>query len=412
MRTPLTLLLLAAPCLAQIPLDAAFVFESTPLTADYYKVVDVLGRGATTVRGQSVFMPIESVALDPLSAGEFYYLGSATSLPGTWRGQMQPLADIGTNVWGPWSQNAADRIAVGDNYIATLAGTTLQVFAKVGNLPGQTFTVPLSVDVAFFGDLAYLGGDGSLGSTSISELDVATGVTRTVGTYPGIRCLAASHTGSELCVGTFTGDLVRLDAATGAVVSVVATGLSDLVAVDYTRFGTLVYSDGSALYSELVPTAPILVSATVIVDLGVARVPTASVVPFGDGCGVVAAASWASTGVPSLGNGSFALGLRDAPPQSVALFAVGQGRSVWQAAGLSLPLDLQPVGAAGCRLLVNPQVSLLLPTNANGAADQAFPIPSTPSLIGLELAAQWFVPDAAIGSFGFAATEGVAFVIG
>ena len=411
MQNPLALLFLAVPCLAQIPTDATLVFESTPLVADYYKFVDVLGRGTTTVRGQSVFMPIESVAVDPSAADTFYYLGAASSLAGTWQGQFRLLAEIGTNIWGPWSQTAADRIAVGSNYIATIAGTSLQVFAKVGNLPGQNFVVPASVDIAFFGDLIYLGGDGASGAAPIVELDVITGTTRTVGNYSGTSCIAVSPTGSELCIGTIGGDLVRIDVATGAVTSMTPTGLGDLVAVEYTRFATLVYADAFSLFSELVPGNPIYISSTAILDIGVGTIPVASIVPFGNGCGVAAAANWSAPESPTIGNVGFSLGLLGAPAQSAVLLALGEGRGLWTATGASLPFDLQPFGAPGCQLLVDPQVVQGLPTSAGGAANQPFPIPVTPSLVGLEISAQWFVPDASVGSLGFAATEAVAFVI-
>ena len=108
---------------------------------------------------------------------------------------------------------------------------------------------------------------------------------------------------------------------------------------------------------------------------------------------------------------AFSLGLLGAPAQSAVLLALGEGRGLWTATGASLPFDLQPFGAPGCQLLVDPQVVQGLPTSAGGAANQPFPIPVTPSLVGLEISAQWFVPDASVGSLGFAATEAVAFVI-
>lgn len=403
---------LATPVFAQIPVDAAMILESTPLTADYYRLVDTLGRGATTVRSQSVFMPIDSLAVDPTSAGEFYYLGGAQSFAGTWQAQMQPLANIGANLWGPWSDVPADRLAVGLNFVGTIAGTTLELYPKPGNLPLQSFTVPTSVDLAFFNDLVYVAGDGTFGLAPVVELDPATGFTRTVGSYNGTTCIAVSDTGTELCVGTASGTLLRIDVATGSVLLTIPTGLGAITAVDYTRFGTLVYTDGIELWSELVPAAPIYVSPSSILDFGVARVPVASIVPFGEGCGLGAASSWASGGVPTLGNTSFSLGIRGAQPSSLALLAAGNSRAVWTATGALLPFDLQPLGAFGCQLLVDPQVTVVVTTDAAGAADQPLPIPNTTSLIGAEFVGQWFVPDGVVGAFGFASSEGVAFVIG
>lgn len=412
MHKLLSLTLLATPVLAQVPADAAMVFELTPISADYYKLVDTLGRGFTTVRRQSVFMPIESIAVDPTSAGEFYYLGGAQSFAGTWQAQMWPLAEIGANLWGPWSDVPADRIAVGLNFVGTIAGTTLELYPKPGNQAVQSFTVPSSVDLAFYNDLVYLAGDGTFGLAPVVELDPATGSTRTIGSYSGTTCIAVSDTGAELCVGTSSGTLLRIDVATGAVLLTIPTGLGSIVAVDYTRLGTLVYTDGIELWSELVPSAPVYVSQSSILDFGVARVGSASIVPFGEGCGLGAASSWASGGVPMLGNASFSLGVRGAVPSSFALLAVGGSRTLWSANGAPLPFDLQPFGAIGCQLLADPQVTTLVTTDANGDADQPLPIPATTSLVGTEFAAQWIVPDAGVGAFGFAVSEGVAFVIG
>jgi hypothetical protein len=62
-------------------------------------------------------------------------------------------------------------------------------------------------------------------------------------------------------------------------------------------------------------------------------------------------------------------------------------------------------------LLVDPLVLALRTTDVFGETDQPLPIPATPSLAGIEVSGQWFVPDAAVGSLGFAASAGLACAI-
>lgn len=404
-----------APCslTAQLPVDTAVVFELTPVVAPaYFRLVNVFGRGDTELRRQSVFLPITTIAIDPTDAQYFYYLGGPNSFAGTWQGEVNLLAEIGQNLWGPWSRTPATRVAVSDTRIVTILGTTMEVFDKVGNVPGQTFTIPDSVDVAIRGDLVYLVGAQPSASNNLVEFDLNTGTTRTVGTYANMTAVAISPLGAVLCIGTSAGEVLRVDIVTGAVNSIVAVGLNNITAVAYTRFGTVLYSDGLSLWSELAPSGSIYTSATAIIDFDVTLVETASVVPFGTGCGLGAAISWATPTAPTLGNAGFTLGLRDGPAATPAVFAAGANRTTWTGANVPLPFDLSAFGAPGCELLVSPDATALVTTDSTGAADQPLPIPSTPALLGVEFAGQWFVIDATIGPFALSASEAVAFVIG
>jgi hypothetical protein len=62
-------------------------------------------------------------------------------------------------------------------------------------------------------------------------------------------------------------------------------------------------------------------------------------------------------------------------------------------------------------LLVDPAVLVARLTDVFGETDQPLPIPSTPSLAGIEVVAQWFVPDALVGALGLAASSGLAAAI-
>ncbi|MEZ6037465.1 MAG: hypothetical protein R3F29_08295 [Planctomycetota bacterium] len=402
------LLACTAPLTAQLPTDAALLLEDVPLTEPGYRLVDVFGRGATQVRDQNVFMPVAGIALDPDAPQFFYFLGAASSLPGTWRTELTELASIDTSIWGPWTQQPASRIAVQGVRIATIAGTTLELKPKAGNQPSQILTVPDSLDVALLDDRAYL----AASNGDAVEVDLLGGTTRIVGTFAGLITIAVSPLGNELCIGTSTGEVRRVDIATGATTAQLASSLAPIRAVAFTRFATAVWSDGTALWSELAGPGPIYHSPTTILDLDVAQATGASIVPFGDGCGVGSSVAWSVPGAPALGAANFALGANGLPGSSLALLAAGSSRTLWSATGAPLPFDLAPLGAAGCSLLVDPQVTVALATSPSGSAATALPIPNNPALIGAELVAQWLVPDATIVPLRLAVSEAVAFVIG
>ncbi|MFK7742076.1 MAG: hypothetical protein AB8H80_17300 [Planctomycetota bacterium] len=416
LQSTVATLALASSLAAQIPVDSAFLLEQTPVVAPaYFRLVDTLGRGTTQVRRQSVFMPIESVALDRTDPTFFYYLGGANSFAGTWQAELWPAAEIGANLWGPWSRVAAVRIAVGDNEVLTGEGADLELFDKVGNAGTQILTLPIQsiVDIAALGGFAYVADSGVNGTGSILEVDLATSAVRTVGVYGGLLSLDVSPFGQELLIGTNGGDVLRIDIVTGATTGTVVNGLGPVTTVGYTRLGTAVYSDGVALWSEIAGPQPIYISPSSILDFGVALATSASIVPFGEGCGAAQGATISAPGLqplPELGNATFAVGLENAPPSALALLVAGNSRSVW-ANGI-LPFDLAPLGATGCNLLTSPDATALTTTDAAGSAQVTLAIPNNPALLNAEFAAQWFVPDATIGTLGLAASEGASFVIG
>ncbi len=414
MRTVLLSCVLSAMAAAQVPTDTVLVLESTTaFLLPNYRLVDVLGRGVTTVRGQNVFMlpsPV-SVATDPISTGRFFFHANPSSLAGTWRSEVSALARIGQSMWGPWSQVAGERVEVGDTQIFLLRNGIVDVVAKAGGQPTQLLQLANATDIAVVDPFLYVASHGASSPAPVIEWNLSTGTQRTVGNYLGVRSLAASRLTAELCLGLDSGDLQRVDVATGAVTSTIPTGLGAIRSVGFTRFGTVVYSNGVELWSEVVANGPIYTSPTSIVDFGVAIALGASVTPFGEGCGVAAAATWAAASLPTLGNAAFMLGLRNGPGNALAVLSLGDSRTLSPVLGVALPFDMQAIGAVGCDLLVDPQVLLLHVTSAIGEADQIVPIPNSVSLVGSEYCGQWFVSDPMVGSLGLAGTEGVTFVV-
>lgn len=412
MRCLLVASLFGSSLVAQIPIDSVLVLESqSQVTSPNYRLVDSLGRGSTTLRNQSVFVQPSptSVAVDPAAAGAFWFQTATSSLPGTWRSELGRLARLGTTQWGPWSTVACDRVEVTATRVLTLRNGAVESRPKAGGAATTLFTLPGAVDLAAQGTFVWVASGGA--ASALVEWNLATSQLRTIGTFAAVSSVAASPFGGELCLGTTLGDLVRVDIATGAVIGTTPTGLGPIVAVGYTRYGTLVWASAQQLWSEFVPSAPIFVSNAAIVDFGVSTTDTASIVPFGAGCGLAANATWEAPSLPFLGNAGFSLGVRSAPANAYAVLMLGASRTLSSVFGAALPADLAPIGAAGCSLLVDPLVLFALPTNGSGAADQPFPIPNTPGLTGVEWVGQWLVPDAGIGSLGLAASEGVAFVL-
>jgi hypothetical protein len=408
MRLPIALLL-AATATAQVPTDTALLLETpTTLTSPYYKLVDLFGRGSTTLRAQNTFLLVTSIATDPVDPTRYFYQSGANSLPGTWQAALSPLATIGQNVWGPWSQNPAERMEVGAQQIFTLSAGHLEAVAKTGGTPALLLTQPNAIDLAVFDPFVYVLANDPIAPAALLEYNLQTATTRTVTSIVGGRSIAASPLGTELCIGLDTGDLLRIDRQSGAVLGTTPTTLTSIESLGYTRFGTVVYSDGSTLWSELNAGAPIFTSATSILDFGVGIAPTASVVPFGTGCGSGQSFSWASNGLPTLGNTTFQLAVRNVPPLYAGLLTLGTSRTMATALSVALPYDLAPFGAPGCLLLADPAAAILLPTNSVGEANVTLAIPAAASLVGLEVSGQWW---SAVGNT-FTVSEGVVFVIG
>jgi hypothetical protein len=401
---------------AQIPTDAIVVLETGTPTGQNYTYVDLLGRGVTPVLGQNFLLqpPPLSVAVDPTGANDFYFQANPSSLAGTWRSTTGLLGSITQTQWGSWLRTAGDRVEVGSTRVFTLRGGAVEAIAKVPTPqilpPTLLFTLPGAIDLAVADPFLYVLADNA-GTSVVVEYDLVTTTQRTVGTYFGARSLALSPFGGELALGLVSGDLQRIDIANGAVTATTQTGLGSLLAVGYSRLGTLVWADGNQLWSELVPGTPIYISATGIRDFGVASSSAATATPFGRGCARGAAVTWSVPSAPSLGNAGFSLGLRNGVSAAFAVLAAGTDRLLAPSLGVPLPVDLQGIGAPGCLLLVDPAMLTLRTTNVFGETDQPLPIPSSPSLAGLEIVAQWLVPDPLVGPLGLATSSGLAAAI-
>ncbi|MAG55661.1 MAG: hypothetical protein CMJ83_05150 [Planctomycetes bacterium] len=115
------------------------------------------------------------------------------------------------------------------------------------------------------------------------------------------------------------------------------------------------------------------------VDMALADLPVARLIPLGSPC----PANWTSTGVPSIGNAGFQIGVANATPNLAAFLVLGLSDQVW--GGISLPLTL----VGGCNLLVSGDAVFPTVTNGLGNAILPLPIPADPALAGTIVFGQW-----------------------
>lgn len=120
-----------------------------------------------------------------------------------------------------------------------------------------------------------------------------------------------------------------------------------------------------------------------------------------------AAPSITANGAPTLGSATFALQLAGGAPAGVGFVVAGASKTFWNGVPL-LPLDLGPLGAPGCRLLAEPQVSSLITLDAAGAAVLPLPIPPTPSLQLQTFFAQVAVVRPTVNTLGLLFSDGLA----
>ncbi len=133
---------------------------------------------------------------------------------------------------------------------------------------------------------------------------------------------------------------------------------------------------------------------------------------YGSGCG---SARWTphlrgTRGVPPVVGGRLALDLVSLPATATQAFLLfGTSDSSWQ--GGALPLDLAPLGAAGCSMLASSELVIALPART-GQARVDLPVPMTPTLLGSRLFCQGFVGDPSANRAGIATTPGVEVLLG
>lgn len=99
----------------------------------------------------------------------------------------------------------------------------------------------------------------------------------------------------------------------------------------------------------------------------------------------------------------------DRLPVGIAVLAVGVSRTV---SGIGpLPVDLGLIGMPGCQLRVSFEATLTM-VGPPPTASIAFGIPSTPSLVGLQLFTQALSLDPTLNAFGFGISDAAVLLVG
>jgi hypothetical protein len=369
--------------------------------------VDALGRGFSTVRNQTVFAPRTSAAVDPTDASSVFYETSSTSLGGTWSTTIRGLATFGVNTWGTLGREASTRVEAGATKVFTLRNGQLWAVPKAGGVNAAIASVPFAVDLTIVDPEAFVLTLPPSGASQILAVHMGTFAVRTLGPLPSSRSIAWSPT-LELLVGTDTGDVLRVDPATGTVTNSIATGTGSIRNLAATRFGTAVWTDGARVYSELLGGAAIYTSSWPILDLSMPRTLAASLMPYGQSCAAPGTIEWSFSSQPNLGNANFRVGLRNGTPNTPALLCLGQGFSFSTVFGQVLPIGLGSIGLGWCLLHCDPILQSGIALDGTGSASALAAIPNDPALAGATFGLQWFGAQAGANALGFVGSEGAA----
>lgn len=401
----------AMPIAAQTPTDSILVLEDVPVqqgnTPPAFRLVDALGRGFSTVRNQTVFAPRTAAAVDPTDASTVFYETSSTSLGGTWSTTIRGLATFGVNTWGTLGREASTRVEAGATKVFTLRNGQLWAVPKAGGANAAIASVPFAVDLTIVDPEAFVLTLPPSGASQILAVHTGTFAVRTLGPLPSSRSIAWSPT-LELLVGTDTGDVLRVDPATGTVTNSIATGTGSIRNLAATRFGTAVWTDGARIYSELLGGAVIYTSTWPILDLSMPRTLAASLMPYGQSCAAPGTIEWSFSSQPNLGNANFRVGLRNGTPNTPALLCLGQGFSFSTVFGQALPIGLGSIGLGSCLLHSDPILQSGIALDGTGSASVLAAIPNDPVLAGATFGLQWFGAQAGANALGFVGSEGAA----
>ena len=413
--------LLAGALSAQVPTGSLVVvdwFSAGPFGANQFWFVDPAGGGATEVYGVTPFgsPPINGVACGASNGAEFFCVAPTIgTLNGIQRVPMNAVAQPGVVDGSAWSQLGGERIRIVGSDVYTLAAGVIERSPLAGGPPVVVVTESDAVDIATDGTKLWIACGSPLNPTVLYPLiehDLQTAQQRTVGLFAGLNRIALDPTGPRLLLGLAASAMV-VDIATGNVLTSQVTG-NAVVAVCYTLQGDAVIGESLGLgytIHRLGAVQPLHShSLASLSDLDVARAVTPSAVPFAAGCGNGGGVQWNVNGLPQLGNSSFRMSITGGGANTLALLFLGGSRTFSSLHG-TLPLELTAYGAPGCNLLVDPQVPLLFPLDATGAAGYTLPIPASSAFVGTEWSAQAFVEDPSFSPYLFAGSPGLAFTI-
>jgi hypothetical protein len=131
---------------------------------------------------------------------------------------------------------------------------------------------------------------------------------------------------------------------------------------------------------------------------------------FGTGCASTATLPTISGTPPNLGQ-NFTLEIKGfLPKPQFGQLIFGVSNTKWGL--LTLPFSLAVLGMGNCNLLVSPDMSSLIATDAQGSFKTTMKVPSSPSILGAEVYGQTWAPDPKSNYTGVAMTNAFKAVVG
>ena len=414
---------LATGAAAQVPYGHFIVSTSGPNipgTGAYF--VDPATGDVTPLLGLETLTPtqknISVVAIDP-TTGNILTSGTSNTTAATMYQiplQGRVASTITRITWTSPAGIINDALVAGTNVLLAVGGVATTVGLWSAPLNGgagtQLGSAADAYRVAGDANVAWLlTWRSGVNSTVWKYVAATNSFTQVVTGLPESKCFDL-FTGGLLIVGTQTGDLDLADPATGASFLFKNVAQEPIVALRWSQATAdlLLATQSGKLFTLANLPTPIASLPRTPTDIDVGRTNVAAFFTFESGCqgtgGFVPAIG--ATGLPSLGNASFACTVSKGLGGSQAIFALGNSRKDW--GGIPLPFDLSGLGAPGCAVAVKGLFLLVVPLSGSGAgggsATLPLPIPNDPTLLGARLSAQWWCLDSGANALGLSVSEG------
>lgn len=396
---------------AQVPGDFLLTLESTPpgSQAPNFHIAYIFPGAATPVRNQGVFVPFQSVSLDPTNNGRIWFDSGGSSLPGIWALDLHQ-AEFAQARWGPWGAVQTRRIEADPTGVWYLDAAGLGFVPAGGGTPTPVLPTTSAVDLAVGGSTVFVA-ESSPAPTGgrILAWDMNTRTVRTVGSYPGLRSIGTDRHGTLLYAGTDQGEFLTIELLSGIAVGRQSVATVPVIAIDVVPLGIPVWATANAVFRLGDPFTPLYSTTHPILDISTAKVLEPAVFTFGEACGPASRAPrWSFPNLPA-SNTTFRPSLVGGPPGAAAFLVVGFNRAVLGGAPLPTPLDL--IGMPGCALQLAPLATIPTTLDAQGAGTIATAIANYTAPLAHLAYGQWFVLDPTANALGVSASPGATFVI-
>jgi hypothetical protein len=398
---PLPLFLISAALAAQVPSGYLVVAERTtggePLTFVETKtgVATTLRRPANVKDPTHTWVAVDATVANRLYASVFLAISVVPTMNDFTLLGNEATSRASVQLRGVTAMPVRGLIHNADLICTVAAGTAPGIY--IGQKCGcGTFVkmaaLPQAHDLVVRNGKVYATTYSAATNSTVVEVDIVSWNVRTLGTnYPGLRSLA--FFGNSLLGGNDAGELVLIDLTTGQSSLLLATGKGPILAIAQVAGSPLFHFATKSEVYAFPPATPLYQSQFTIEDIDAGVDAAAALLRFGKACPGSGGrlATFAHTGVPALGNPSFALQIDGATASRPGTMFIGSNRQAWGA--LKLPFPLDPLGMTGCTLYGDPLLAFPIATDGLGTAKVTFAVPSDPIWRNLHFVAQALVSD-------------------